>query len=365
MTDYSDSKKTNRGFRNTQNIVSIIFLSLVSLLALSLCIVILLRNATLKKENEAYKSEIDTFNTEGYYTNSQAQELLKKAKEQQAADTRQDLLNQIQNNLESGKGTNATIRSLFTDQLVVTDSGKYYFFPINKDITRNSFAENDFALNQQNIMKYQGTDSSVSGALGIDVSRFQGDIDWQKVAAAGVKFAFIRVGVRGTTEGRIVLDDHFVTNVEGAAQNGIKVGVYFYSQAVSDEEALEEAKFVLDAIEPYQISCPVVIDMEMADNENARTINTTQDQFTSAAKLFCDTVKGAGYTPMIYGNLKTFTLMLDLTKLKDYDTWIAYYSVPQYYPYSFSVWQYASEGKIDGIDGKVDLNIGVKDWSSK
>ena len=360
--EYNGNKKKNRAFRNTQNIISIIFLSLVSLLALSFCIFILLRNASLLKENEAFRSELDELNTEGYYTKSQAQELVDSSSAQKEKETRQSILDQIQNNLESGKGTNYTFRSLFADQLVVTDAGKYYFFPINQNIPHNSFSETDFALDDSGIMHYQGKDGSVKGELGIDVSRFQGDIDWKKVAAAGVKYAFIRVGSRGSSKGKIVLDDHFTVNAEGALANGIQIGVYIYSQAVNDAEALEEAKFVLDTIEPYQITCPVVFDLEKADQDQARTEKVTQDQFTRNAQIFCDTVKGAGYAPMIYGNLKSYTLLLDLTKLTAYDKWIAYYNVPQYFPYEFSVWQYASEGKIDGIEGKVDLNINVKDW---
>ncbi len=359
----SENKGTKRSSGSLGTLVSIIFLSLVSILALTLCIAIMLRNAKLTRENEAYESELSALNEEGYYTTSQAEDMVKDATLTAEQETREGILSGVREDLENGVGTAQMIRNLFTEDLVVTHNGKYYFYPILDYITHHNFSENDFALNN-GIMQYVGTDTeNVSGELGIDVSRFNGDIDWEKVAKAGVKFAYIRVGSRGTTEGKLLEDNKFEDNIQGALENGIECGVYFYSQAVDDIEAKEEAQLVLDAIEPYEIKLPVVFDIETADTDGARTETVTQAEFTDIARTFCDMVKNAGYTPMIYGNTKTFTMLLDITQLQDIDTWIAYYNLPQYYPYEFSVWQYSSSGQIDGIDGDVDLNIAIKDFT--
>ena len=349
----------------TQSIISIIFLSLVALLALSFCIVLLLRNASLKREEEAVQSELDALNEEGYYTTTEAQVLIDAAKTEAEENGKESILDVMQSKLENGDSAISTIRSVFTDQLVVADNGRYYFFPITDEIEHHSFGAEDFTINDDGFIEYTGDDSSVVIYNGIDVSRFQGEIDWEQVADAGIDYAIIRVGLRGSTEGKLLEDDNFVYNIENAIANGIDVGVYFYSQAITDEEALEEAQFVLDLIEPYDLAYPVVLDVESADSTSARTNGLSQDQYTSIAKLFCETVEGAGYKAVIYGNVKSFTLLLNANELTSYDTWIAYYGTPLYYPYEFGMWQYSSSGTVAGIDGDVDLNISVVDYSAE
>ena len=115
-------------------------------------------------------------------------------------------------------------------------------------------------------------------------------------------------------------------------------------------------------IEPYEIKYPVVIDIESADSDSARTLDMTSDEYEVVAKTFCDTVRSAGYTPMIYGNVKSFTLLMDAQDVDDYDIWIAYYGSPLYYPYRFDVWQFTSSGTVKGIDGNVDLDICITDY---
>ena len=185
------------------------------------------------------------------------------------------------------------------------------------------------------------------------------------MAGDGVSYAFIRAGYRGSDEGKLVEDDHFADNVEGALDNGIDVGVYFYTQALSPEEAREEAEFVIDLLEDYEITYPVVIDLEEILVEDARTENMTKQEYTDAAVAFCETVKDAGYTPMIYGNLKTFFIMLDLEKIEGYDKWFAYYDEAFYFPYDFTVWQYSSKGSVDGVGGDVDMNVCMKDYAKE
>ena len=141
------------------------------------------------------------------------------------------------------------------------------------------------------------------------------------------------------------------------------VGVYFFTQAVSDAEALEEAQFVIENLAPYAVNFPVVLDVEAVGGKEGRTNNLTVAERTQYAVTFCEAIKEAGYTPMIYGNLKTFMLMLDMERLEDYEKWFAGYDPTKiYFPYDFSIWQYTDTGRVDGINGDVDLNITFGKW---
>ncbi len=362
MNNISTDTRERRGVRNTHNIISIIFLSLVSILALSFSIVLLIRNANLQRQEDAVQSELDALNQEGYYTESEAKKLVENARIEAEENTKNSIRQMIQEKLENGDGATSAIRALFPDQMVVASSGRYYFFPILDEIEHHGFAPDDFEMGDDGFIKYVGDDPTVHIKNGIDVSRFQGQINWSKVKAAGIDFAIVRAGLRGTTEGKLLVDDYFEDNVVGATENGIDVGVYFYSQAVNEEEAKEEVQMILDTIEPYDITYPVVIDIESAESDTARTAKLTTDDYELVAKVFCDTVKKAGYTPMIYGNVKSFTLLMDAIDVDDYGIWIAYYGTPLYYPYHFDIWQYTSTGSVDGIDGNVDLNICITDY---
>lgn len=199
---------------------------------------------------------------------------------------------------------------------------------------------------------------------GIDVSTYQGDIDWEKVAASGVKFVFIRLGYRGYESGLLVKDDRFEDNIRGALQNGIAVGVYFVTQAISVEEAVEEAQFVMENIRPYNVTWPIVLDIEDAASATARTAELSQQARTDHAIAFCETVKESGYTPMLYCNIRWFIEKLDITRITDYDKWFAQYFRKPFFPYAFQMWQYSSTGRIDGIEGNVDYNISFVDYGN-
>ncbi len=362
MSNNNIDYRERRGVRNTHNIISIIFLSLVALMALVFSIVLLIRNANLQRQEDAIRSELDALNAEGYYTENETKQLIADARAEAEEETRTSIKQMIQQKLENGDGATNAIRSLFPDQMVVASSGRYYFFPILDSIEHHGFGEEDFEVGDDGFLTYVGDDSTVEVTKGIDVSRFQGKIDWKKVADAGVDFAIIRAGLRGTTEGKLLQDDMFEDNIEGALANGIDVGVYFYSQALNEEEAMEEVQIILDLIEPYQIKYPVVIDVESAESDSARTANLSSDSYEAAVKTFCDAVSQAGYTPMVYGNVKSFTLLMDAADVDNYDIWIAYYGLPLYYPYHFDIWQFTSSGRIDGIEGDVDLNICIKEY---
>lgn len=191
--------------------------------------------------------------------------------------------------------------------------------------------------------------------LGIDVSFWQGDIDWAKVKEAGVEFAMIRAGCRYSAEGGLDVDDFAQANYQGASAQGIKIGAYFFSQATSAEEAVAEAEYLLDIIKDWQVDMPVVFDWE-ADPEG-RTANMDGRTLTDCTKAFCDRIKLAGYTPMIYFSKSQSLDTLYLRELTDYAFWLAHYDTVLNYPYKIDMWQYSDTGTVPGIDGNVDINL--------
>lgn len=214
----------------------------------------------------------------------------------------------------------------------------------------------NFITNKEGYKYYQDSNNRIS-TIGIDVSKYQGDIVWEKVRESGIEFVIIRLGFRGYGSGQLVLDEYFIQNIEGALEVGIKVGVYFFSQAITVEEAVEEAGFVYDHIKSYDITYPVVFDTEEIKNNEARTDGLEVEELTQITIAFCEKIKEWGYMPMIYANAKWLTTQLDLMQLTDYEIWYADYQEEPIYPYQFRIWQYTEEGSVPGIDGYVDLNV--------
>ncbi len=194
--------------------------------------------------------------------------------------------------------------------------------------------------------------------LGIDVSSHQKTIDWPLVAADGIEFAMVRLGYRGWGNGEIVADELAQVNLQGAAEAGLQVGVYFYSQAISVEEAREEAQFVLDALAGRQLEMPVVFDWEIF-SQAGRTANVDSQTLSDCILAFCDAMEAAGYQPMIYFNLDISNRLLDLVDLQQqgYPFWLAMYTDTMTYPYRVDMWQYSENGKVKGIEEAVDLNL--------
>ena len=206
--------------------------------------------------------------------------------------------------------------------------------------------------------------NSTTKLLGIDVSKHQGVINWVKVKESGkVHFAIIRSAYRGYTEGETYKHTQFINNVKNAYKNGIKVGLYFYSSAINEAEAIEEANYVLNQINKYgiknHITYPIVIDVE--DFEGTRNYHLTSAQRTQNVKAFCETIKNAGYTPMIYSYTYFLQTKLNMNELSEYDVWAADYSGKvNYYTGPYTIWQHTDKGKIDGITGNVDMNYSYK-----
>lgn len=279
------------------------------------------------------------------------------AKEQAVAQARAEILDGIRQNLSTGDETTVEVlRPFYPDDIVVVSSGKFYFVPINRELRLNSY--NDDNLNILESGEYQYMDGgNVISHKGIDVSRFQGDIDWNAVAADGVEFAFIRAANRGYGTGKLVEDEKFEANLKGALAAGIHVGAYVYSQAINEAEILEEANLVLEKLSAYQVNCPVVIDVEKTLDSTGRMNQLTLEERTNLILLFCQTVEAAGYKPIIYHNLEMGALMMDIETLEEYDKWFAYYNEDMYYPYDYTIWQYSDKGRVNGINTEVDMNI--------
>lgn len=265
---------------------------------------------------------------------------------------------------EKEKKENQLMESDGKHTSIVNADGEVEWLEIDETLLRNSYAFDTNLIREGEMIKYYDG-NKLGSSFGIDVSKHSGEIDWAKVKAAGVQFAMIRVGARGYGTGQMIADEYFTKNVEGAIANGIKVGVYFFSQATSTAEAVEEANFVIAAIAPYKITYPVVCDIEEIKNDNARTDALTKTEITQYTKDFCDTVKTYGYQPMIYADKACLLTRLDLTRLSAYDIWLAQAQERPDYPYMFAMWQYSQVGVIDGVPGEADLNVSFVNYEEK
>ena len=200
---------------------------------------------------------------------------------------------------------------------------------------------------------YEG-EGGVTRTTGIDVSDHQGAIDWQAVAADGIDFAMIRVGWRGNTEGYLHADECFEQNYAGASEAGIACGAYFYSQAISEQEALEEAAFALELLGGRWLDYPVVFDYE--PNDGNRIAGIDGQTATSCAKAFCDAVRQAGYEPALYGNGYDLGF-IDTSQLPDVGIWYAEYGSAPSWLGPYFMWQYTASGSVSGIETPADLNL--------
>lgn len=230
--------------------------------------------------------------------------------------------------------------------------GAQMWVKLHEDVPVSDFAKEDFADGE-----YVGTDYVYT--KGIDVSEHQGLIDWEAVAAEGVDFAIIRAGYRGYSEGGLFTDKYFAENMSGAADNGIDIGVYFFSQAVSVQEAEQEAEYLLELLSDYpgKLSLPVFFDWETIGIDEARTDNVDGTTLTDCAIAFCDKIREAGHEAGIYAYRNLGYYSYELPRLTACTWWIAALGdFPDFY-YKHSFWQYSVTGQINGIAGDVDLNM--------
>ena len=194
--------------------------------------------------------------------------------------------------------------------------------------------------------------------FGIDISEWVQDVDFRELKKAGVDFVILRVGYRGYETGSFVLDSRLKEYLKNASRAGLKMGAYFVSQAVNEEEAIEEAQLVLEQVMGYSMEMPLYIDME-AVTEAARTDSLTVNARTKIVQAFCDEIERSGCRAGVYANEAWFTEKMDYEKLKKYDIWLAKYTDTLSTDLSINVWQYSSQGQLPGAELFVDLNTRV------
>ena len=240
-------------------------------------------------------------------------------------------------------------------QVYIYDGFDWIWMTPLEGVPANELTEESFSSNDGRI-EYTGTDYDV--LRGVDVSEHQLDIDWKQVAASGVDYAYIRVGWRGYTEGGLFEDAYFERNIQGALDAGLHVGVYMFSQAVTVQEAIEEADFVLERIGKYNVTLPVVFDWEKIEAAEARSHGLTMELRTDCARAFCETVKSAGYVPCVYFNRNLGYYGYDLTRLTDYEFWFSLpeSGFPNFY-YACDMWQYSFTETAPGIAEPTDMNL--------
>ncbi len=237
------------------------------------------------------------------------------------------------------------------------------YVPVDPTIPKAELVEDNFTVSGNRLVYSQGG-RNVSH-FGIDVSKYNGTVSWNQVKKAGVEYALIRVGARGYSSGNIVLDENFSDNLQGCIDNGIDVGVYFFSQAINTNEAIEEANYCVAALGGKSIRYPVIFDSEKVLNDNYRTENLSSTEMTEIFKAFADVVKAYGYTPMFAGTKEQLAKKVDLMNMKDYDIWLLDPGEKTEYPYRYCIRQYSDKGTVDGINGNVDLNICLISYAEK
>ena len=232
-----------------------------------------------------------------------------------------------------------------------TIDGKTYYF----DKNGNYVTGEQVIKGAKYTFGSDGALSSSSGTLGIDVSKWNGNIDWNKVKNNGVNFVIIRCGYRGSSAGALIEDPKFRANIKGAQAAGLRVGVYFFSQAVNEVEAVEEASMCINLCKGYSLSFPIYIDVE---GSNGRGDTISASQRTANIKAFCGTVQSAGYRAGVYSNKTWFTKNINTASLTNYKIWLAQYAANVSYTATrYDMWQYTSKGSVSGISGNVDMNI--------
>lgn len=295
---------------------------------------------------------------------------------------------------------------------VIGSDGQPAWYEILDDVKKNNLSFDNNLVYDNGLLRY--TSSDVKSLAGIDISNYQGTIDFSKVKSAGIDFVMIRVGTRGYESGQINIDNKFVEYASNATSAGLSIGAYFSSQAITDVEAIEEANYAVAAANNYNIKYPIVIDFTQVTNDKCRTDKLTSSERTDIIKKFCDTVKSYGKTPAIRASRDFLISKLDLEKLDGYDIWLKDEAVlPEYikmqyiedndsdddntnasssssssssssksssssseldneyeyigtdYPYDFAIWQYSENGTINGIDGKVNLDIAFVNYAER
>ncbi len=349
-----DADKTNSNKLRTLYHVNILILCGITLAALGVAIFLFIRLQTV---TTALTDQTATQSDEG--EDSNIDDAVARAERNARSDERRQILLEIQSSYESGNSTTTTLRNLFPEDIIVSNGGRYYFYPVQTEISPNRIDSSDLEIDSNGLVNYIGVDDSVTLHQGMDVSSVNGTIDWEKVAEEPYTFVMIRAGYKNA-EGEITEDTEFDRNFDGAISNGLEVGCYIDLEVDDEAEAAADAAFILNQLTATggQMGMPIAIRLEVPE-ESSEYNSRTMEEWTECVKAFCEQIENAGYTPMIYGNIAAFQLLLNLKEVEKYERWVADYSGELYFPYEYAMWQHSITGEVSGIGGNVALNVYV------
>lgn len=341
-----EPEKSNPNHRKVFYFLNILFMCMITAASLAMTVILFVRLERLRSEKQVEGS---------IYTDSQIEKIRYGA----AQAERNRLLLEIQSSFESGNSTISMLRNLFPGDLVVMWEGRYYFYPVDRNLQTNPFSETDFAQGENGGMDYIGENAGVSVNRGVDVSALNGEINWAKVAEEQIAFAMIRAAVRNT-DGELAQDERFQENMSGAKSVGLRIGCYVDLDADSEKAAEEIADFVLSnlSMSQQEMGAPVAVRVQIPDHTSSLS-GQTREEWTQGVRAFCAKIKKAGYEPVIYANTAAFHMLLNMAELEEYDKWIADYGDYLYFPYKFKCWQYSLKGTVNGIEGDVALDLSV------
>ncbi len=370
MEKEKEKEKENANHQRTVYLVNIIILSLVTLSAVAFSVFLLVRSRANMQELHRIYAELNLEEGEEkqLYTEEELKRSLSETKKTAAMTERNTILQQIQSSLESGDSTTGMLRKLFSNDIVVLSGGRYYFYPVISSVLKHNFSESDFALDESGRLQYSGTNTRIQTRQGIDVSEKEGYIDWEKVAQDQISFAYICAG-GGDMDGTAVRDSYFEHNLTGAQEAEMATGVYYVLSHASPQECREQAGELVSWLQEMEeegtkTSLPVavwVLPVSTADDGTQDTEGQSKAEWTENTIAFCQALEEAGYTPAIYGNLVSFTMLLDMTQLEKYEKWITSNDTSLYFPYQFSCWQYTASGEIQGISTDVHRDLIIRE----
>ena len=247
--------------------------------------------------------------------------------------------------------------------LVERRDGSSEWIRINPYITRNTYDPLGFVLRRDHMGYYEN--EKLLSTLGVDLSRHDGRVDFNQLKNADIDFVMLRLGARGYESGQISVDDNFYENLYEALQHELDVGVYFFSQAISAEEAIEEANVIIEALAERKISYPIVFNMDYIPFDRSRIDTLTRAEKTEITDAFCNYISGAGYVAMIYGTKEWLIEQIDLAQLMAYDVWLSQPGELPDYPYKFQMWQYSHSGNVPGTNGNVSMDVCFVDYGAR
>ena len=360
-------KKTNPNRRHRLYLMNVIMLCLVTLASLAGAFYSLSIRMEAQEEMASLQAELDSIvgDNKTLYTAEEVAAAEEEAREEGAQEERSQILMQIQSDMQSGGSTASMLRSLFSDDIVVVSGGKYYFYPVDDSLAKNTYGSEDFALTEDGRLYYSGSDA-VRVQNGIDISAVDGEVDWSAVSEDDITFVMVDAGERLAADsedgeaGDIVDDEMLAENISGASEAGLGVGVFWTLGAASAEEAEEEAQHYVELLEDSKagISSYAAVRLNVPSDTD-RTAGQGRDDWTEYITIFCRTLEDAGYAPLIYGNLASFVMMLNLDELEEYgwSRWLSNSGSSLYFPYEFTMWQYSTSGAVQGISTEVSLNV--------